>query len=614
MAFGGGNFRDYNKGMPGTYTNTITIGAPVARVTRGITAGGLKLDWGPDDQIFKITKAEFGDHPVDVTGYPEADDHNILIREIFKHADELVLYKLNREGGAKATHADIGEALYKGTAGNKIVVTAYPNINDESQMDISTYFDGILKDVQTIDKTSVEEVAVEIEKCGFVKTKSELATAVGKEEASFDHDDNIFYFTFKDKPADANTYVAMIEADGKTYAITSMGTGYKYTYFSLGANSTSSHKTDADFVKEDGVWKTYQGGESVDVSSKTVKLSVVKYDTVPALENIQNDTPKVIVDPTDIDCSSSKEIGSKKVTLVEAGEGGDASQLEDNNYVSFKKTGVIAENAGYTFDGGVSGSQVTAKDHSDMLAALEGYTFNTLFCDTQEDDVKAVYVEFTKRLRDERGIYFQTVVQDYVDADYEGVISVNNVVKATEFVNKSSLVCWVAGYSSNIPLNNELTSKLYDGELVIDVSKPDIQNEMLFKQGHFLFHKVSMDENYTLIDVNTLTTFTTDHNKDMSQNKVVRIVDYIHNEEAYLINRVDIGSLPNTPEGRTSLWNQCVAICEALQADGAIKNFTDADITVSEIEGQPNAVKVDQRIQVVGTIRYVYITTYVIGE
>ena len=158
MAFGGGNFRDYNKGMPGTYTNTITIGAPVARVTRGITAGGLKLDWGPDDQIFKITKAEFGDHPVDVTGYPEADDHNILIREIFKHADELVLYKLNREGGAKATHADIGEALYKGTAGNKIVVTAYPNINDESQPDISSYFDGILKDVQTVD-ISTPEVA-----------------------------------------------------------------------------------------------------------------------------------------------------------------------------------------------------------------------------------------------------------------------------------------------------------------------------------------------------------------------------------------------------------------------------------------------------------------------
>ena len=586
MAFGGGNFRDYNKGMPGTYTNTITIGAPVARVTRGITAGGLKLDWGPDDQIFKITKAEFGDHPVDVTGYPEADDHNILIREIFKHADELVLYKLNREGGAKATHADIGEALYKGTAGNKIVVTAYPNINDESQMDISTYFDGILKDVQTIDKTSVEEESIELEKYGYVKTKTELDTAVGSGESKYiDHEGNIFYLKFKDKLANSDTYLAQFEVDGKTYAV-ALGGNYQYFYHGLGQGGSGTgneHNTDADYIKEDGTWKEYgRKAAAVDVSTKTVKMSLVKYDQPVTLDVLKTSEPKItIIEPTDIDCSSSKELGTKKVTLMEAGEGGDASQLEDNNYVSFKKTGVIAENAGYTFDGGVSGSQVTAKDHSDMLAALEGYTFNTLFCDTQEDDVKAVYVEFTKRLRDERGIYFQTVVQDYVDADYEGVISVNNVVKATEFVNKSSLVCWVAGYSSNIPLNNELTSKLYDGELVIDVSKPDIQNEMLFKQGHFLFHKVSMDENYTLIDVNTLTTFTTDHNKDMSQNKVVRIVDYIHNEEAYLINRVDIGSLPNTPEGRTSLWNQCVAICEALQADGAIKNFTDADITVS---------------------------------
>ena len=115
--------------------------------------------------------------------------------------------------------------------------------------------------------------------------------------------------------------------------------------------------------------------------------------------------------------------------------------LVDNDYVTWKKTGSLEATAGKPLSGGTDGDDVDGEDHSAFLDAMETCTFNVLCCPVTDDSTKALYVAFTKRLRDEAGIKFQTVVYRKNDADYEGVISVEN--KAVE--QEQGLVYWTAG-------------------------------------------------------------------------------------------------------------------------------------------------------------------------
>ena len=118
-----------------------------------------------------------------------------------------------------------------------------------------------------------------------------------------------------------------------------------------------------------------------------------------------------------------------------------AADLKDNLYVVFKKDATLAATAGVPFTGGTNGDAVTGEDYAQFLARMETYAFQTLCCPSMDEAVKSVFVEYTKRMRDEAGVKFQTVMYRKNDADYEGIISVEN--KAAEL--EQGLVYWTTG-------------------------------------------------------------------------------------------------------------------------------------------------------------------------
>lgn len=569
MAFGGGNYLRFNKIIPGVYTNTITVGLPVQRQTRGIVAGGFVMDWGPDGEIFEITKEDFQDNAVERTGHAKDAPENILFREAFQHATRLVGYKLNSKGSEKAENTNVGEAKYSGEAGNNITVTCYRNINEEDRLDVSTYFNGVLKEVQTVPEGNEATIIVN---AGEETKGSSLADDLQNVKVDWSLEGNSITATFTDLP------------EGYT----------PKTQLKLGSAIAALMPGRIDLTETDNTQTITFSPEASTKADYTFVACVQKNDD-----------------------KSYSTLSSYKFNLTldeESITGADVTKLDNNDYVTFKSTGVIPENSGYVFEGGVSAPIVTTEGHTDFLAALENRTFNTVFCDVSDETIKETYLAFNKRMREERGVYFQVVFHDFVKADYEGAISVNNIVltkEAPEVVNRSSLVVWVAGYSSAVELKEELTNKPYDGELDIDVSKPDIQNENLIKKGHFLFHRVSLDEIYTLIDINSFVSFTDDKNHEMQNNKVVRTVDYIHNEMAYELNRNDIGRTANNKKGRDLIWAKFVEKLQALNDQEIIQNFKKEDVEVRAIEGNKWAVEVIQRIMVTGTIRYIYVRTYV---
>ncbi|EQF99063.1 phage tail sheath family protein, partial [Clostridioides difficile 6041] len=247
------------------------------------------------------------------------------------------------------------------------------------------------------------------------------------------------------------------------------------------------------------------------------------------------------------------------------------TDLQDNDYITWKKDTTLEASAGLVFTGGTNGESVTGAEYQAFLDKIESYSFNALGSLATTAEIKSLFVEFTKRMRDKVGAKFQTVLYKKNDADYEGVVSVENKVKDTGLL-ESSLVYWTTGAIAGCDINKSNTNKKYDGEFDVDVNYTQIQLEEALKSGKFIFHKVG-DEVHVLEDINTFVSFTDDKNDDFSSNQSVRVLDQIANDIATLFNEKYLGKVPNDKAGRISFWNDVVKHHKELENIRAIEDF-----------------------------------------
>lgn len=282
-----------------------------------------------------------------------------------------------------------------------------------------------------------------------------------------------------------------------------------------------------------------------------------------------------------------------------------AAQLEDNAYVVFKKDAVLTASAGINMAGGTNGeADITA--HQKFLEKAENLSFNTLGCLSKDDAIKELYVDFTKQMREKYGIKFQTVLYRK-SANYEGIVSVEN--KAAGGTSEYDAVYWVTGASAGCEINESLTNKEYDGVFEIDTAYKQKEFEEGIKGGKFMFHKVG-EKVRVLEDINSLTEFSTDKNKDFSYNQTVRCIDQIGNDIAVLFNTKYLGKVQNNNSGRLSFWNDIVTYNRELERLGVIENFN-ADDVVVEMGSDKKTVRVTNPIETVCAMSKLYMTVVV---
>lgn len=262
----------------------------------------------------------------------------------------------------------------------------------------------------------------------------------------------------------------------------------------------------------------------------------------------------------------------------------EAKELAANDFVTFKTDATLKETAATPLAGGTNGD-VTGDSHLKALKALETVAFNTLGCTSAEDDVKKLYAEHTKRMRDEVGAKFQTVIYKS-PSDYIGVIDpTSKVIGADE----QNIVYWLTGAEAGCNVNETLTNTKYDGEYMIDTSLDQDELKTAIKNGEFVFHKVG-DEIHVLTDINSYVSFTKEMNEDFSINQVVRVLDQIGNDIASLFNTSYLGKMQNDKSGRVSLWNDVVKIFGKLQDIRAIENFDSGAVTVDAGEDKRSVI------------------------
>ncbi len=283
--------------------------------------------------------------------------------------------------------------------------------------------------------------------------------------------------------------------------------------------------------------------------------------------------------------------------LIETQTVEKSSDLEDNDFVIFKKDATLEVTASTPLTGGTN-STVTGDNYKNYFDKIESYSFNTMGIVTTDTTIKSLATNYCKRLRDEVGAKFQVVLHKY-SADFEGVI---NVINNTD----ANLVYWVTGLEANCPVNKSCLNRKYDGEFSVNTDYTQTQLEAFIDEGKFVLHSVT-GEVRVLKDINSLVTITNEKGSIFKDNQTIRVVDQIANDIATLFNTKYLGNVPNDQAGRISLWNDIVKHHESLQNMRAIENFSDADVEIAQGEAR-GTVTIKDVVTIVNTMEKLYMT------
>ena len=281
-----------------------------------------------------------------------------------------------------------------------------------------------------------------------------------------------------------------------------------------------------------------------------------------------------------------------------------AAELVDNDYVHWKSDITLEESGVLSMTGG-SDAVVTGADYQAFLDAAEGVRFNTMAVATEDESVNNLVAAYTKRMREERGVKFQSVLYK-CEADDIGVINVDTR-SVTKGFSKASMVWFVAGATAGCAINKSLTNRVYNGSFSPYKNYTQAELEEGLAAGRFMFHAVD-GEARVLSDVNSLVNTTSEMGEVFKDNQTVRIVDQIAYDDAKLCTTKYLGVMPNDEAGRLSLWNDIVEHRKSLQRMRAIENFKDEDVQV-ERGNSKTSVVITSAICPINSMAQLYMTT-----
>lgn len=293
----------------------------------------------------------------------------------------------------------------------------------------------------------------------------------------------------------------------------------------------------------------------------TAKFPGTRSNQIKIIIENDVDTNKKIV-KTILD--NDNEVDEQLVSSIE--------ELKSNDYVIFSGTGELTENAGTNLTGGTIGN-VNGAEYAKFLGLIESENFNTICYEGEDDETKALFESFTKRLRDNEGIKITTLLIDYNKADYEGIISLDKSVK--------DLIYWTAGAIAGAEINESLTNIKYDGEILLDISLRNKELEDKIKTGLFTFYG-EKDEIRVLKDINTFRSFNTEKNSDFSNNQIIRIIDNVGNDVAKVFNERYLGKEINDTFGRDLFKAELITYFDNLEAIRALTNFDSEYLTIEK--------------------------------
>lgn len=265
----------------------------------------------------------------------------------------------------------------------------------------------------------------------------------------------------------------------------------------------------------------------------------------------------------------------------------DIKDLVANDFVTFEGEGVIAQTAVNTLLTGGTNGTPTNQMYTEYLAKLKTTQFDTLAAfkigDTELFNGGTIK-EFIQEMRETRGIKCQAVINNYVAANYEGVISTYNqgvkYADGTELTTEEFVV-WMAGATAGADVTESNTYKVVANavEVTGNVLEDDI--ETLITSGYIIISKRRDGAIVVEKDINTLVNLRDDVTDAFKENKVIRLLDAVANHTALDFEQNYAGKVVQDANGRALFKASIISYLTELQNSGAIINFnSSADVTV----------------------------------
>ena len=287
-----------------------------------------------------------------------------------------------------------------------------------------------------------------------------------------------------------------------------------------------------------------------------------------------------------------------------------AEDLTGNEWVVFSGTGELEASAGQALSGGKD-PIIAAADYAAWLTALEPYKFDILVYDgTDKATIQAV-ASFVKRVSNNIGMKCQAVMADAQESNSEWVISVKNGVKLEDgtVLSAQQATWWLGGAEAGAMYNQSLTYSQYPNAIEASPKLTDAQIEAAIQLGEIVFID-TFDKVKVCVDINTLTGFSTDKEKEYSKNRVMRVLNQFCNDVYEYFSNYFIGKTNNDENGQSLLKGWLVGYLNEMQSNGGIRNFEAEDVSVEPGNGT-DAVVVGVRIQPVDSIEKIYMSVMV---
>lgn len=263
------------------------------------------------------------------------------------------------------------------------------------------------------------------------------------------------------------------------------------------------------------------------------------------------------------------------------------SKLDDlvgNDFVDFEGNGDIAAEVVNTLLTSGEDGKFEKSNYDAYLALLKETQFDTLaaynFSSSASyfngSDIKS----FIQEMREQRGIKCQAVINNFVAANYEAIISTSGQgVKYEDGTELSGeeFVVWVAGATAGADITESNTYKIVTNavEITNNVLEDDI--ESLITQGYLLISKRRDGAIVVEKDINTLVTLRDDVTDAFKENKVIRILDSVANHIALDFEQNYAGKVNNDSTGQALFKTSIISYLTNLQNSGAIINFNSTE-------------------------------------
>ena len=296
----------------------------------------------------------------------------------------------------------------------------------------------------------------------------------------------------------------------------------------------------------------------------------------------------------------------------------DLNELVANDFVELSGDGVISTEVVNTLLTGGTNGTFEALDYTNYLSILKTTQFDTLaaynFSDGASFFTGSDIKSFIQEMRETRGIKCQAVINSFVAANYEAIISTNGqgikYADGTE-LSGEEFVVWVAGATAGADITQSNTYKIIPNaiEITNDVLEDDI--ESLIEQGYLVISKRRDGVIVIEKDINTLVTLRDGVTSAFKENKVIRLLDAVANHIALDFEQNYIGKVNNDGAGRDLFKSSIISYLTDLQSSGAIINFNSSSDVFVEAGDQVDSFYSEIYIQPTYSVDKLYMVVNV---